>query len=586
MTLKMKSTGNYKYDLVGHPDANKVYELLKDEMKDQEYEDYEANKINWLEGDFYDSWDKVKGHWHKIIVPNSKERFDTSENPKVEKWFFLAHSNDVIKGKPQLIEQVQKKIPLIRLTSKINSEGKGEDKTEWKTPRYLFFDERYDKRYDGALIDSFALDFWIYRITTQEGKEYFIYTQKQLPNETCTLKGMIIELSDFAEMSRSLKIPSLSRIFFMKEFEPAVKILSKEAIVKYTSERKISAEDWKLFLNYHKFGTYNQFPEEVNLLRSAFVLSGKVDEYPMHISVLGPAGTRKTMGWIETLSFKFDEDMHICEGANFRIKGLIPSFKEKPADIGYLARAERIGFVDEMGKMVEFETNKHQSNTNNVLGELNMLLEHRKRVVGSGNANECEVQANAKFLIVSNPVSNKPTISAHVGLIDPTYMSRILWWVQSPEEQAFVLEKGVLRFPPTPSQAHPETKDNMNVIENRKKSIVLKKCWGKVDSRDEFLTLFDTCYSFVSDIDDSKINSLVNMTTQLAREPMKSSVWKPRAYHHIKLLIDGLCKHRCLFKDYDSSFIAREEDYTNAELILVKMVKSWDTDLSPKEDFR
>jgi hypothetical protein len=96
--------------------------------------------------------------------------------------------------------------------------------------------------------------------------------------------------------------------------------------------------------------------------------------------------------------------------------------------------------------------------------------------------------------------------------------------------------------------------------------------------------LFDSCYNFICDLDDAKIEGLVNETTMLAKEPMKSSVWKPRAFHHIYLLIDGLCKHRCLFKDYDPTFTPKQEDYDLAERILIRMVKSWDTDLSPKKE--
>ena len=75
-----------------------------------------------------------------------------------------------------------------------------------------------------------------------------------------------------------------------------------------------------------------------------------------------------------------------------------------------------------------------------------------------------------------------------------------------------------------------------------------------------------------------------NTITQLAREPMKG-VWEPRSEHHVKLLIDGLIKHRCLFKDYDDTFTVKKEDYDMAERILIRMVKGWDTDLSIKKDW-
>ena len=136
--------------------------------------------------------------------------------------------------------------------------------------------------------------------------------------------------------------------------------------------------------------------------------------------------------------------------------------------------------------------------------------------------------------------------------------------------------------------------DENSYIINRK--FKLRKIYSKGDysklslggdkiNRNDLLTIFDSCYSFTCEIDETEVLRLSRITTQLAHEPMKS-VWRPRSEHHIYLLIDGLCKHRCLFKDYDSTFTPKQEDYDMAERILVRMVKGWDTDMSPKEDLK
>ena len=78
---------------------------------------------------------------------------------------------------------------------------------------YFFFDDKYDKRYDGKEKDCFALDFWLYRVIDDSGKEYYVLCQEQLPQETCTFHGMIVEMDDFAEISKSMKLKSLSRLF-------------------------------------------------------------------------------------------------------------------------------------------------------------------------------------------------------------------------------------------------------------------------------------------------------------------------------------------------------------------------------------
>jgi len=163
---------------------------------------------------------------------------------------------------------------------------------------------------------------------------------------------------------------------------------------------------------------------------------------------MGPPGTGKSMGELETLDWKFNEFTNILEGGNSRMKMLEPSFKEKPANLGYLINCHRMGWVDEIGKMVELETIKAHNPMTNCLGELNFLLEHKKRCVGSGNDNDIEVQATAKFLFATNPISNKDTIYQHIGLIDPTTMSRMLWWVQDDEEIKYLIgEDSIEKFP-------------------------------------------------------------------------------------------------------------------------------------------
>ena len=583
---KSKVNNDGSVSLVGIKDEVKITKA--DKVKFVDENKYKQNQINWVDEAVFDSWDELKFNTKNLMNHNTP--FNNYDNNEL---YFVAQAKDEIIGKPQLVEQVKKKIPLVKLA--VKKEKDKETKEEETIKKIYMFDDKFDSRYNGQINKIMALDLWIYRIIFED-KEYYVFSEKELPNEICKVTGMLVEMDDFAEISRSMKIKSLSRIFILKEFEPNVKILSKEQLITFTRERKITEGQWIGFLGYHQFGNINRFPEEVEYLRSSFVLGGKEHGYPNHLFIMGKSGTRKTVGHIETISYKFDENPEIVEGGDSRIKGLIPSFKEKPANIGYLAKANRVGFVDEIGKMIEAEAYKHDGATTNILGDLNFIMEHKNRSVSSGNDNSCSVQANAKFIFPTNPVKGKSTIYQHVGLIDPTFMSRTLWWVQDDAETEFVMsEKGIEQFPPTHTQEHIPKVNNALLIENKENFTPTKNLWGdslcdggiwSIMNRDEFLTIFDTCYSFICEISNEEVKKLVDTTILLAREPMKSSVWKPRATHHIKLLIDGLCKHRCLFKDYDETFVATQEDYDIAERILIRMIKGWDTNLMPKEDLR
>ena len=122
---------------------------------------------------------------------------------------------------------------------------------------------------------------------------------------------------------------------------------------------------------------------------------------------------------------------------------------------------------------MEDELNKHDQSTSNVLGKMNPILEHKHRKVTSGNTEDCNSIATAKYLFLTNPIANKHTIYEHLEVLDATTMSRILWWVQDEEESKFVLsEDGVLR-----------------------NSIVLEKSRGKnTENPPETFTSIYNCY--------------------------------------------------------------------------------------------
>jgi hypothetical protein len=559
-----------------------VKDLLNEERLDQEVEKYEEKKINWIDDSFFDDWDKIKGHVKKIL--GHCKTYDLDSKVEPFKKIFLAHSRDTIEGKPQLASQTQIPLPLIKeIVEKVDD--KNDENKEVNLYKYVFFDEKVDGRSKGYQRDSFSLDFRLYYLIDADDKPYWLFSQEKLPFGTCTFKGMIVEAEHLGELNKSFKLPTKSRVFFVKEFEPAVKILSKEKIVEFTKTREMTEKDWIDTLDYHKNGNFNRFVPERNALRSAFILSGLRDGYPLHIQVWGNPGTNKSKGDLETLDYKFHENPNILGGGNSRIKMLTPSFKEKPANLGYLAKCERIGMVDEVGKMIEFELNKHQTSIQNILGDCNLLYDHDEQVVGSGNDNEARVKSTAKYIMVSNPVSSKQTIYAHVGMVDPTNMSRNIIWVIDREEQDFIFSgKAIERTSPhTLTNIYTE-KLRVDITNKQKNNPIFLYVGGKLTSREEFLTLFDTCNSFTCEVDETLVRKLFEEITFLAREPMKSSVWKPRGEHHVYLLVDGLCKHRCLFKDYDATFTPKPEDYDLAERILVRMVKSWDTDLSPKKE--
>ena len=525
----------------------------------------EVGKINWCKEDGLNNWKDIKVKLKRDLGAGEKY-YDKEIN-----WFFAAHSQDEVIGKPQLVDPIKKNIILAR---EVKTKSNGEE-----IRGIVTFDEKFDKRYSGQMLSLLSFDFFMYRIITEEGKEHYILSEEHLPNEMCNFSGMLIDVEDFTEVTKSMKMGSLTSVMIMKDCKSNVVTLEPRQLLEFTKSRGFTEEKWFEFLAFHRdLNSFNRFPHDVELLKSAHLLSGKIDGWPMHLGIIGPQGTRKSKGFIETIAYKMSENPEIFEGANSRIKGLTPSFKEKPANLGYFANSHRMGWIDELGKMVEFEINKHNGDNRNVLGEANFLLEHSMRQVGSGNDNTATVEATAKFVFVTNPISRRRTIGEHVGFIDPTTMSRIFWWVQDHAEQDFVVgPKGIIRNKSPPEKGYPHNTITRNrFFSSSRYSRSWLSVGGILENTDEFLTLYDSCNAFTCIFDDERILQLAKVVETLARDPMKS-VWKTRAEHHVSLLVDGICKHRCLFKDFDGSFTANNEDYINAERILTRMVKGWET---------
>ena len=547
-------------------DRKKLIEQLEKPLIDENSENYTSYEINWV--DNANTWEEVK---------NLANKFMNHEN----RLAFVGHSKDIIKGKPQLIHQTIQRMPVVR---KIMKKITKKDKTEDFGIFIKYLGDRYDKRYDGNEVDNISFDFWVYRVI-DNGKEYYLLSQNKLTEEYSEMRGMKIDVDDMSGLSDTLKVNKIATMFIVKEFKSAVNILPKDKLIDFSKELKEkNGWDKQGFMDFiftHESGNIYDYTSEFNLLRVAQFLSGKHEGYPLHLIKIGPVGTGKTTE-AEAIDFKFKEELGILEAGTSRMKVLVPSFKEKPANLGYICNCNRVAIIDELMKMVASSIQNSHIDANNYFGELNMLLEHKKRLVGSGNDNSTIVKTTAKVCITTNPLPNKQTIYNHLSILDNTTLSRMLIWVQDTEEIEKIYKKEDIRV--NSRLYEPKSREHRaNPVDSSPRS----EFFGNgIESCDcilgnqyfDFLTIFDSCQSFLSSVDITKIKEIFNKSVELAKEPMKQ-VWKARGLHHTILILDGIVKFRCLFHDYDKEFKAVDEDYKNLELILNKMIKGWDTNL-------
>lgn len=565
--------------------------------------EYTPITINWIpEGE---TWEQVKDYTKDIISQQGK-------------LVFLAHSKDKIVGKPQMINNIIQRIPLVREVEKTIREKMFDGKmglkivTSWK-----FVDDRYDKRYDGNEIKCLAFDFRVYRLI-EDGKEYYVLSQQPLSEEQSELTGMKINLDDLSDLSNNLKIRKITHLFIVKESKSSVITLPQDKLVDFTKELAKDGLDAEGFMEYlftHSNGNVYRYTKDFDMLRVAQLLSGKYEGYPLHLLKLGPVGTGKTTE-AEVLDYKFQESQGILEAGNSRMKVLVPSFKENPINLGYICNCNRVALVDELMKMIgAVVSQSHDSNVSigSYLGDLNMLLEQKKRMIGSGNSNSTIVHSTAKVCITTNALEGKETLASHLTYVDPTTLSRLLVWVQDEEESELIYKKTNIcksRFSPNTQVSYHTimekkgvdykmcVRGNSNIpilpVENNlinNKENLLENGIPQYTSqpplpveidleklRYDFLTVYDSCQTFLSNMDIETVRNIWVADINMAKEPMKQ-IWKSRGLHHTILILDGLIKFRCLFKDYDNTFTAKQEDYKLLQQITNRMIKNWDTKL-------
>ena len=99
------------------------------------------------------------------------------------------------------------------------------------------------------------------------------------------------------------------------------------------------------------------------------------------------------------------------------------------------------------------------------------------------------------------------------------------------------------------------------------------------------MSIYDSCQHLETKVDENRSDVLFKSLVSIAKNPMKE-IWRKRGRHHTRLVLDGVIKYRCIFKDFDPLFEANEQDYDNTERILVGMVKNWDFDMSIRDEWR
>lgn len=458
--------------------------------------------------------------------------------------FFVSTDTSFI-GKPQALNESKVQLSLAHKLIKKNSKGK-------KINEFLFIHNSIDGRelkvYGKKTLSD---EFFLYKTIAQD-REYVLLSREKLNSVEQEFTGMVLQSTSSTEINRRFSLRGYVNLFFVGSAKPTIRILDIEELKKIT--KNISITNFLDYLFYHDVDKriYKQ-PEDYSKLLGAILLSGKYEGYPLHLITIGGPGLGKTKKQ-ESLDYKFRENRGIFEASNSRMKGLIPSFKERPASQGYILECNRIALVDELFKMIESAFNDSHSSSSsigNVLQQFNPLLEHKKRTISSGNDNSLCINPTAKLVSDCNPLSNKYTLPEHLNVLDVSTLSRAFIWVIDSEHYRFI---------------EAEKANTGNALLQGNPPMIL--------NYNEFLSIYDTLNSFVSKIDVNEVQRLFKGVSSQLNDERLMPLWKARGIHHTFLLVDGLVKLRCVFDDKSMDFVADKCDYDFAEKLLLRMIQN------------
>jgi hypothetical protein len=539
-----------------------VKDILLSESNSQELENMKMGGINWLDED-----EDYNTTWKRVKIKNR------AMVKQAGKLFQLFGCTDKITGKPQIRDDIKKtNITLLVKCSKKDKEGE-------PNVSYKFVDDHYNKRDDGYEDDVLEKSYWVYDVV-DSGEHYIIFCDKKIENqEVHTFNGMKVKVPHKKEFDKNLACRGSANLFFCKTAESTIKPISKDAIIPYTKkfieDYGIDKEEYTgLMTDYifiHENGNIYRQPEDYMRMRNSHLLSAKEEGYPLHPVIWSSPGLGKTCE-AECTDRIFQEG--ILEAGNSTPKALIQSFKEKPANPGYLLTRNRIGIIDELMKMIDnqISNSRGMSDVKNQLGQLNMILEHKRRTVGSGNDNTLTSEATAKVIIFTNPSMKSDCLYEELRVLDASTFTRIMPWVKDKAHERFIENNKLLKCADTYSiYCKKFDIENENVL--YKGQVFARRL------RDFYITIYDSCQHFSCKVDFSRVEQIFKSSVEISKNQLKT-LWKRRGFHHTKLLLDGIVKFRCIFEDLDSNFEAIDKDYDNLERILVRMVQSWDTDMA------
>lgn len=408
-------------------------------------------------------------------------------------------------------------------------------------------------RTENIIIKEIPAPMYVYRFISEKNKDYVLFTSHQVEIGDYTISGVETTCSDFRSLTESAKLPTkLPYIFVHSLQNRIVKYKSHNEFLKKLNSLNIKTEE---FFEYPFCVTVGK--KNMQLLQPTWYKwliwswithepKGLFSKYPMHLIQSGEKNSGKSL-MLNALHSRTGEALNVFSGSSSTLKNLIPSFRNNPAKLGYLAESNRFSYCDEFLRCI-LKTNSKENggSREESVGTMNDLLEHQKREAGSGNSS-VNVNMTSRIFATTNPVRGTKSMPSLLKSLDESFLSRWMIYYQTRAHHEMIL-----------NSTEADLKNINYDIEN-----------------EDWISILDYLHSFSAKYDNKRIEKIyISLIDSLSEDLNRH--YEARHRHHIECLMDGIIKTRCLITR-NIEFKAIEKDYETLKIVWTNLIGSWMT---------
>ncbi len=382
------------------------------------------------------------------------------------------------------------------------------------------FGERY-ARTESRLIKEINLPFYVYRFITENNNELILMTLTPCEIGDYVVTGVQTQCDDYKMLTDSAKLPTKLPFFFAQKMRNRIIRFKNHDEFKTRLEHlRITMKDvfdYPFAISKNKVTWKLLHPTWYKwLIWSWLTHQGKgiFNNYPMHLLIMGPKMSGKSL-LMNALHAKSKETRNIFSGASSTLKHLVPSFKYKPARLGYLAESNRFSFCDEFLRcLINTRTTKEGSQREESVAIMNDLLEHQKREAGSG-VSRVNVNMTSRIIATTNPIRDIKSVETLVNTFDESFLSR--WLIYS------------------------QTEEHVQMIRRSKDSDL--KMYDFRLLVNDWISLLDYLQTFSAEYDMGRVEEIHASVPKILSENLNKH-YDARHRHHIECILDGIVKTR------------------------------------------